>query len=702
MARPTRKRRVTAAAKRPIGPKVRLLPLEEAAARADLAYFAEHILGMQVGPHHHEWARIVRENRLFDIEAARGHGKSAFFSYAYVLWQMWRTPGVNGLVVSATIGQGQNFFRIIKKGKRFVDEDGVVFNLPAASTIPALQHLVPADCDRSWTLSEITFLNGSRVQGTSFGSSGRGFHGQFIVVDDPHSSDVAFSEIARERDYEYLTRDLMPMLLPGGQLALVGTPLHPEDIHGRNAKNPEWHHQKFPAYSVVDGIKIPLWPALRPISWIERQARAMSSIAFNQEYLLIPASNEASLFPNSLFHDRPETLAHWLRLRPTPEEMAARGEWTYFAGVDLAYSTSDTDSDYTVVTVLGVDPHGGMHIVEMERSRGLWYHQQLKMIEDVVQPYWQAGSLALVFVESNAMQRIFGDDLARTTNLPFRKFETRGDEKNSLTRGVPSLRMYLENGKLRIPRADAKSRDVTDVLISEMQAFGWHKGKLQGVGVHDDTVMSLWIATMAVRKGAGFFFEMLDLHAPPEPEAGPGGQLNTRAQADDAPKPWKRLPDRTPTEAEMSGADGIALMASLGYVPTGCTLAPVDAGVYIWRQVNAGRSPCWGCSADRDACGGLPPQAAPTPEDRLVQIAAAGMPTAKADAPSSTAAERAAVVAACGGDESLANMVPRERDARMTGFRALHAGAPAPTWVAEATRQGKADALYDALERLLS
>jgi hypothetical protein len=29
-------------------------------------------------------------------------------------------------------------------------------------------------------------------------------------------------------------------------------------------------------------------------------------------------------------------------------------------------------------------------------------------------------------------------------------------------------------------------------LLSELEAFGWVDGKLEGVGEHDDTVMALW------------------------------------------------------------------------------------------------------------------------------------------------------------------------------------------------------------------
>lgn len=689
------------------GPQLRTTPLEEAAARGSLAYFAEHVLGIRVGDHHRAWSDLVRDHDRIDIEAARGHGKSGFFSYAYPLWMMWTHAGSYGLIVSATQAQVEGFFEILKHGKHFVDGDGVEWTLPAVADVPLLQHLVPKDYERSWTGAKITMTNGSRLIGRSFGTKFRGFHGRFIVVDDPHGDEVTFSEIRRSRDHDFLTRSLLPMLLPGGQMVIAGTPLHADDIHGRNANNPEWKHAKFPAFTVRDGERVPLWPEFRPLSWLDSQQRSMSTIAFRQEYLLIPASNEASLFPDSLFRDRRETLAHWLRLKPTAEEVATREDWTYFAGVDLAYSTSDTDSDYTVVVVLGVDPQGNMHVVELVRSRGLWFREQLAIIEDTVSPYWTAGKLALVYVEANQMQRIFGDELVTTTQLPIRKFTTTGGDKHNIARGVPSLRMFMENGKLRLPRADFASREATDVLIAEMQAFGWHKGKLQGVGAHDDTVMALWIATMAVRKGAGFFYELIDLNAPGPSVAGPDPQpQDADAPAEATPRRWKPLPPVAPTAADLEGAEGLHRMMTLGYIPETCVLAPVDGAAYVWRSVEAGRSPCWTCSANRDVCGGLPyrPEPAADPEQRMARVAAAVVgEDRRPDLPAQQrpATPRARILAACNGDESLAALVPLDRALQLAGFKALHAGTAAPPWVGTATARGKADALYDALERLL-
>ena len=112
---------------------------------------------------------------------------------------------------------------------------------------------------------------------------------------------------------------------------------------------------------------------------------------------------------------------------------------------------------------------------------------------------------AMIYIEANQMQRVWGDELIRTTDLPIKKFTTTAREKHALDKGVPGLRVLLENAKFRIPRGDAHSVELTNVWREEMRSFTWHDGKLQSVGGHDDSVMACWICNQAISQG-GFSF----------------------------------------------------------------------------------------------------------------------------------------------------------------------------------------------------
>jgi len=64
------------------------------------------------------------------------------------------------------------------------------------------------------------------------------------------------------------------------------------------------------------------------------------------------------------------------------------------------------------------------------------------------------------------------------------------------------------------------------------------------------------------------------------------------------------------------GKIGKDMMIQQGYVPPTCTLPVELAGPLIWTEINAGRSPCWGCEHDRSICKGKPKQPTQSEETR--------------------------------------------------------------------------------------
>ena len=54
---------------------------------------------------------------------------------------------------------------------------------------------------------------------------------------------------------------------------------------------------------------------------------------------------------------------------------------------------------------------------------------------------------------------------------------------------------------MKIPRGDEGTRRQTDIIVFELGMFGINeKGKLTGIGAHDDTVMALALANRATRE----------------------------------------------------------------------------------------------------------------------------------------------------------------------------------------------------------
>ena len=165
-------------------------------------------------------------------------------------------------------------------------------------------------------------------------------------------------------------------------------------------------------------------------------------------------TDDISIFPSYLF---PPLYDHQLTLRPTKAEMEARG-WETVMGIDIARSAS-VGADYFVIFTMAKDQQGQRFIVDINRTKGLPFNRQLELMAREAEKY----NPGLVYIESNAMQQIYPDEMRRQT----------------------------------------------DIWQAEASQFGYIDGKLQGIGIHDDTVMAWWFAEEATKAG-GFSFAFGD------------------------------------------------------------------------------------------------------------------------------------------------------------------------------------------------
>ena len=79
--------------------------------------------------------------------------------------------------------------------------------------------------------------------------------------------------------------------------------------------------------------------------------------------------------------------------------------------------------------------------------------------------------------------------------------------------------MNIENGKMRFPYGDEGSRRVTNALIEELSMFSiTQSGKFEGVGAHDDLVMSLALANAATQNPTEQFVLLDDMGIFDEPK----------------------------------------------------------------------------------------------------------------------------------------------------------------------------------------
>lgn len=813
---------------------------EEFLFRADLAYFAEEMLGMEISAHHDSWSQLIARHNRLCIEAPRDHGKSFMFSFAYAIWRAYYN-----WIPTSLLGSDFKSIPRVSVGYIFSNTQDQAIKLlelvkHEIETNPKLFHLIPAAKD-TWNKTEILLSNGAIIRARGWGQSVRGAHPTWVVCDDCLNDETIYSEMMRMKQIDYFFSAVTPMVVPGGQLIVVGTPFHQEDLYQKLNENRIYTFSRFAAldtygnalwptrynkealmkrkdevgstrfareylcvdkdtpiktedgwkkikdimpedrvlshdgkyhrvldvfrnrlgdrkvfrvktsnglgHIVTEGhellvtttdyrrdiessktewrkveeisqrpgdrtyLKVPLEPehfmkAVSSVSddmaflagwylaeghcgtsqqvtlslntrdpiddiqaaavkvfgkkfvdythaqgciqwsinskdakWFFSQlgrgsskkkipelfkhiqdsakrsllkayfmgdghfdgmtlectsvsfqlicdvsdmllslgiacgiqkageARGMkilgrdvlvkdswrlkicgsnldkfyglpstrrSSSSFVKDGFLYsrirkieqidydeshvydlnvedahsyvglhgtfhnctPISEDSSLFPERILQP---CYDHSFEM---PNHLSAmdRQELRVFTGVDLAMS-STVGADYTVITTIGVDAQSNRWILDIRRKKGLSMMDQLREIQDVHRIY----KPVKILIEDNAFQRVFRDELVRNTDLPVEGFTTTAHNKNSAERGVPSLQILFENRKFVIPRKTARDREITDILINELKCFTFVNGKMQGLGAHDDCVMSLWITNEAVNSYAFSF-----------------------------------------------------------------------------------------------------------------------------------------------------------------------------------------------------
>lgn len=462
--------------------------IRERMIRDSCAYYAQEMLTTKitpqfpdgkfvVGPHHIKWDAIVALCRKICILAARGHGKTAYWTFAYPIWKADSIPNGTGYIFSDTQDQASKILETIKLE---IEEN------------PKLKHLLPRKrSKRRWGTRAIKLSNGHTIYARGYNTSFRGGHPDWIVIDDGLNDETMFSETTRNKQISTFVSAITPMLMAHTQIIIVGTPFFDGDLYTKIKNTPSYAFFEFPALDENDN---PLWPEMYSKAALDEALVDMGPIAFTREYLCQPISDDMSLFPSYLFKGEPVE-------QPTvclgmPRKFwAGMGIDTVAMGVDFALSAS-VKADWTVVFTMGMDKLGNRWIMDIRREQGMEYQHQLSLITEVARLYRPG----VIFLESNQMQRIFGDELIRTTDLPIIEFTT-GVEKHALDKGVPGLRIILENKKVRIPRGDEASVEMTNRWRDEMKCFTWKDGKLEGVGSNDDMVMSFWLCEQALQFG---------------------------------------------------------------------------------------------------------------------------------------------------------------------------------------------------------
>ena len=432
-------------------------------------YFFQNVLGFDFPSYIQEWHELMNSTQRTVIICSRDHGKSVFM-HSWVVWKLiFEEPPYQMLYISSN--QKQTLVHMRDIDKMF--------------THPMLKKYKPA---RGWAIGNITLTNGNQILERSVGSQIRGLHPQEIVIDDP-LKEFSMTGIQKVTDWFY--GDMIPTLHHTASLRVIGTPFSYTDIYQQLAENPAYTVHTYPC---LNALNEPLWPDRWNYEALMARKAEVGSLMFTREYMCVPISTGTSLF-------NPEYLDHAKNKDLVLKSMKREG-YKYFVGVDPAIST---DGDFNVITVIEMDENENKSVIYVDRAKNVEFReniQKVQLIGKIFRP-------EVILFETNTFAKSFTQELRQVADLNVHDFNTTRRKKQEI---ILNLQMTLENKKINFPYGNEESRRVTSVLVEELSMFAiTDKGKFEGIGAHDDMVMSLALANAATYQASETFILLDDL-----------------------------------------------------------------------------------------------------------------------------------------------------------------------------------------------
>jgi predicted phage terminase large subunit-like protein len=310
------------------------------------------------------------------------------------------------------------------------------------------------------------------VFSASRGSQVSSRHCDVLLVDDPEDADSVKSDLVRQSTREWWSREVVPVLSPGGKLVAAGTRKHFDDLYSYWIKDPGWKVMD-QAKSVFGEDGLPIWPEMWSLpALLARKAEldAQDLLAWPQEYLNEPRPSGTQMF----FPDQ------W------PVYTSAPWGLTLYQFWDLAISEKTT-ADYTCGWTVGVDESSNVFL--LERRKGHWdFNRTLHEIADMGARWtgeYASGTLASIGIEEVAYQAAAVQEALRRTMLPVvpvrpdkdkvtraRLLEARA-AAGKVVRPDPAPAWWLDFAAEALYFPDGPHDDQIDALSGAVRLAGW-------------------------------------------------------------------------------------------------------------------------------------------------------------------------------------------------------------------------------------
>lgn len=319
-----------------------------------------------------------------------------------------------------------------------------------------------------WALSA-----GGEYYGVGAGVGISGFRADLGMCDDLFGSrEDAYSEIVRQRRWDWYLDDFCGRLKPGAKRVLMNTRWHEEDVAGREIARIRDGTVKgkiidIPAVAESNDAlgREPgayLWDEPSGYnygSFLRSRRREVSAMTWSALYQQRPAPEDGDFFK-----------ADWLK---TYDQLPARETLRFYGASDYAVTASG--GDYTVHIVVAVDPDDRMYVVDFWREQAasdVWVETLCDLVEEWKPLEWAEETGQIKAGVGPFLQRRMQERKVWTYR---RQFPTRGDKATR----AQSIRGRMARHGLSLPHGAAWVPE----FIRELLSFP--------AGRHDDQVDAL-------------------------------------------------------------------------------------------------------------------------------------------------------------------------------------------------------------------
>lgn len=443
-----------------------------------------------------EWGNLIQLYHYLAILASRSHGKSYETCYAFPLWRLY-SYNKPAFYTQDTIDNKNRKETLIITNTQTLGSEHMDKIVEEIKFNDILREKLNPYGKAQLGSTGVTTETGSKIHLRGIGGFFRGLHTGSVVADDVPDESSIYSQEQRDKLRDKFFGGISPIVEPYGHFLVSGTPYSEKDLYWNIKQDKRFFMLEYPAI-FPDGRL--LSPDRFTFEKLMEEKQSLGSLVFSREYLVVPISDDATIFPYDLLMRSTigmENIDLVDNIESYPFKLVR-----IVVGCDFAKS-ANVGADYTVYTVWGVDISNNYHLLHMFRKQGASHNEQISQIVSLDQRF----KPNRFKVESNGFQAILAD-MARQRGLKnIEEHTTTGTNKKNWYDGLPSLAALFERGQIKIPWKEGDTRNKIETLFQEFNSVSFRpdKGTLESVSGHDDIPMSCFFAISDLRENSNRF-----------------------------------------------------------------------------------------------------------------------------------------------------------------------------------------------------